>query len=306
MQSSPLAAFTERKSETNSAAWSAFLSEKDGQPCRVVTFSPDASANGDFRAAWRRDTGLLRTLSHDALPEILDDGDDQGIVYSVTSAADAQTLTSFLRQHALQWDEIADIGWQVSSVIQHLHNAGLVHSGLSGDTIRITPHLRVIVVDTGIARWLEAVKDPSLASNLTHKMQQDLVSLGGLLQILIDADDGVSHDVPSGWRYLVADLTNPSSDRFPETAREVQGRLGEILLQDSGESINIVDDRTGPGSSRRSIIDEVLEATPDEDPGLLAAEQEAGKHQPTVTLLQVLIVLAFLIALFGLVMRLRG
>lgn len=306
MESSPLAAFTERESESTSAAWSTFLSEKDGQPCRVVTFSSDASASGDFRAAWRRDTGLLRTLSHDALPEILDDGDDQGIVYSVTSAPDAQTLTSFLRQHALQWDEIADIGWQVSSVIQHLHNAGLVHAGLSGDTIRITPRLRVVVVDTGIARWLEAVEDPAQASNLTHKMQQDLVSLGTLLQILIDADDRVSHDVPSGWRYLVADLTDPSSDRFPETAREVQGRLGEILLQDSGESINIVDDRTGPGSSSRSIIDEVLEATSDEDQELLAAEPEDGKHQRTVTLLQVLIVLAFLIALFGLVTRLRG
>ena len=131
-----------------------------------------------------------------------------------------------------------------------------------------------------------------VTSNLTHKMQQDLVYLGALLQILIDANDGVSHDVPSGWRYLVADLTAPSSDRFPETAREVQGRLGEILLQDSGESINIVDDRTGPGSSSCSIMDEILEATPDEDQELLAAEPGDDKHRRTVTLLHVLIVLA--------------
>jgi len=230
--------------------------------CRLIVFMPEVSAHEDFRAAWRRDSELLRRLPHDGLPLILETGDDDGIVYITTELPPGIPLQKFLTTQSLTWDETADLGWQAASVIQHLHNSGLAHGGLDEQCFRITEQLRISLVDSGISRWFLAASDAAAAGNSADQYRADLIALGRLLEQLAATNTNSlerSSEVPQEWWDLIDDLTDASVDRFPATAREVQARLGSILLKDSGEAMDVIADRTGPGQSSRSIVDELLD-----------------------------------------------
>lgn len=232
--------------------------------CRLIVFTPEISANQDFRAAWRHDSELLRQLPHDGLPKLLQTGDRDGVVYLATELTQGVTLQEFLTSHRLTWDEIADLGWQAASVIQHLHNSGIVHGGVDDQSFRVTEQLRVSLVDAGVARWVLAVDESSAAGNMSALYRADLLALGRLLDQLASAsetDSAKTSDIPEQWWKLISDLSDSSADQFPSTAREVQGRLGAILLEDSGESMDIVADRTAPGGIDRSIVDELLDTS---------------------------------------------
>jgi serine/threonine protein kinase len=233
----------------------------DNVNCRLTVFDSVLSGNEQFRAAWRRDLGLLRRLPHDGIPAILDSGDEHGIVYVATAAVPDKTLPQYLKSHSFSWDEIADIGWQIASVMQHLHNSGLAHGGLDGGSVRITQQLRVCVVDSGVHRWVLSAGDEVESADISRQCMNDLVSLGHLMQELAvpgrDSQDRAS-DIPSQWWELISDLADFHSVRFPATAREVQGRLGRILLEDSGDAMNVVAARTSQVHGRQSIVDALL------------------------------------------------
>lgn len=254
----------------------------DGTSCWLTIFSSALSANQNFRAAWRHDTELLRRLPHDGLPRLLDTGDDDGVVFLATEFTASLTLDEYLASHSLTWEETADLGWQAASVIQHLHNSGIAHSGLNGNSFRITEQLRVLLVDSGITRWELAATSPGEAGDLSAQFRADLVALGQLLEKLAAAEEtDPSHpsDVPKQWWKLIADLSDVSGDRFPTTAREVQGRLGAILLEGPGESMDVVADRTGPGRSSRSIVDELLDVPIGDSP---AERKESSSLRPSL------------------------
>lgn len=262
MQTAPLENYKDLISEGREAGRETFSAlNRDGVRCRLSVFTPDLSADEHFRSAWRRDLGLLRLLSHDGLPEIIDSGDAEGIVYLATESVADVTLGRYLETNSLAWDEVADIGWQIASVMQHLHNSGVAHGGLDETSVRITPQLRVSVVDTGVGRWLLAAGEQAGSAGVNRQCRHDLVSLGHLLRKLAIASQGTDVQppaVPGEWWELIEDLSDSSSRRFPATAREVQGRLGRILLEDSGEVMKVVAARTGLSQVRSSILDEFL------------------------------------------------
>jgi|GEM_PF-3313986 len=262
MPTAPLDSYTDLASEGQLSGRETFSAvNRDDVRCRLTVFTPELSADEQFRAAWRRDLGLLRLLSHDGLPEIVDSKDVQGVVYLATEPVPELTLGQYLESNTLAWDEIADIGWQIASVMQHLHNSGVAHGGLDEKCVRITPQLRVSVVDTGFGRWLLAAGEEAALSEINQQCRSDLVSLGELLRQLALSNRGSnvsSFSVPEGWWGLIEDLSDPDSNSFPATAREVQGRLGRILLEDSGDAMKVVAARTGQGQIRSSILDELL------------------------------------------------
>lgn len=285
MPPSSLDDYTDLTTESEFPGWTSYTAHRPEQaaPCRLVVFTPEISANQDFRAAWRHDTELLRRLPHDGLPGLLDTGDRDGVVYFATETAAGLTLQDYLNAHQLSWDEIADLGWQAASVIQHLHNSGVVHGSIDDRSVRITEQLRISLLDPGVARWILAADEPAAAGNLSALYRDDLLSLGRLLNQLASAgstDESTSSEIPEQWWSLISDLSDSSTDRFPVTAREVQGRLGAILLEDSGESMDVVADRTAPGRGDRSIVDELLDTPLHEEESSARAATDPGGRLP--------------------------
>ncbi len=262
MQTAPLDNYGDLVSEGRSGVSETFSAvREDRTRCRLTVFTAELSANDQFRAAWRRDLGLLKLLPHDGLPQIVDSGDEHGIVYIATAAVPEMTLRHYLESNALTWDEIADIGWQISSVMQHLHNSGVAHGGLDDGCVRITPQLRVSVVDTGVSRWILAAGEESASASINLQCRNDLIALGHLMRKLtlpVERHQIRAPSIPDAWWELIEGMSDSDSKQFPATAREVQGRLGRILLEDAGEAMKVVAARTGEGYGRRSILDELL------------------------------------------------
>ncbi|MCA9048527.1 MAG: hypothetical protein KDA89_07350, partial [Planctomycetaceae bacterium] len=114
----------------------------------------------------------------------------------------------------------------------------------------------------GVRRWVamtEGVPQLSFAAWAAT----DLQALGKIIRRTgtfpaAAGDPSFSDEVNVRMERLLTDLECPSSEML---AREVQGRLGDMLLLISGESIEMVDQRDHQRLSRRSIVDELFDGT---------------------------------------------
>jgi len=304
LQPAVAANFTELSCQEEFSDWTAFQGRSQNDvPCRVVVFSAELSANEYFRSSWRRDTTLIQLIPHDGVPAIVESRDEEGIVYVATEALPGVSLAEYLAEEQLGWDEIADVGWQIASAVQHLHNGGIAHGGLSIQQVRINEQLRIHLLDSGIRHWIaNARTEDGKADSMSQLYTQDFTALGQLLSQLAHSDTQQHTepaDIPGAWWSLIEDLSDDQSDRFPSTAREVQGRLGGILLDDSGESMDVVADRTGQSSRRNSIVDQLLPESPDAPPNAMLPKQHRRRRMlpGVVLIIAVVVVVAVVILL---------
>ncbi|MEZ6130629.1 MAG: protein kinase [Planctomycetaceae bacterium] len=234
---------------------------------RFTRFARSISASTAFRAAFRKDETSLSTLRHPGILPFLYRGEDDGRIFYATELYNGISLSEWLQEdRRFTWDEFTDIGWQIASALQFAHNMGMTHGRLTPESILVSADLRTQIVGFGLYRWIAAADAPDgHEESWPARARRDLMELGRLLSSIMDcvhpettsaADERQVADMTD----LIQTLNRPHLDF---TARDVQGRLGNILLQVSGDSIEMIDDRKGQGLSRRSIVDELFD-TPDD------------------------------------------
>ncbi len=259
---------------------------------RLTLFSAETSSSPGFRAAFRKDQTTLGQAPHDNVPLMLFWGEDDGQLFCVTEMLHGVPLSERLDAAVgLSWDELTDIGWQIASVLQHAHNRGLSHGSLSTSSVYVSKGVRVSVTDFGVQRWL--VSSDSTPS-FVQSAATDLRDFGQLLKVsmrmtLMNSDVTVSPDQVKAMDELIADLDNSSSTM---TARDVQGRLGRMLLEFAGDSIAMVDERNGQQLSRRSIVDELF----DDEPTVSQESRDDEFTRPAPSPLTRLVVVVAIIA----------
>jgi hypothetical protein len=159
--------------------------------------------------------------------------------------------------------------------------------------------MQAIVVDFGVARWLNAAaassESPSdgpalitisaLASRV--EVERDLSSLAAILGRLLQAVTDTSDVTESGkvstkvaLERLLARITSSNPALRPVSAREFQGRLGEILIGTDDDSMPLVDQRKSTTTSKRSIVVELFESPTSGEPSLSTTTQSAGSAWP--------------------------
>jgi serine/threonine protein kinase len=219
-------------------------------------------------------------------------------------------------------EDIIEIGWQVCSALQLAHNLGLAHGGLSAETILLSDNLQVTVVDFGVARWQKAaaVADNSGSSGPAlitisalasrQDVEQDLRDLAGLLTELLqtcnDTNDAEPGKVPMRvmLERLLArfEISDPASAaQRPNSAREFQGRLGEILIGTGDDSMPLVDHRNAAATSRRSIVVELFETPESESHSEAAVAKPAGfawrkQFLPIIAIIAMVVLILWLLA----------
>ncbi|MEJ7594913.1 MAG: protein kinase [Planctomycetaceae bacterium] len=180
-------------------------------------------------------------------------------------------------------EDIIEIGWQVCSALQLAHNLGLAHGGLSAESVLLSDNLQVTVIDFGVARWLRVATEAAVADDLANSgpalitisalasredVDKDLRDLAGLLNRLLQACD--DEEQPEAGKVTTRVMMERLLARFepsgasggvqrPWSAREFQGRLGEILIGTGDDSMPLVDHRNSATTSRRSIVVELFE-----------------------------------------------
>lgn len=249
--------------------------KSDGRRVLLTVFTPEVSQLAEFRRGLKTDRAMLAMLQHQSVSRFFGAGESDGTLFLWSEFCDFPTIKDHLQEgREFSADDIIEIGWQICSALQQAHNLGLSHGGLSTDTVRISDNLQVTVTDFGVARWLDAARtaDPQSASGPAlitvralasrEQVEKDLGDLTALLKVLVDR----LHDEPPESRSVSRTLLERMLTRFlndgqpqlPVTAREFQGRLGEILIGNE-EVMPLVDERKSVGTSRRSIVVELFE-----------------------------------------------
>lgn len=223
----------------------------------------DISASPEFRAAFRTDEANLSTLQHANVLKTLYWGEERGAFFYVTEFPEGESLQSRLeRGEKFSWDEFVDVVWQIASALQHCHNVGITHGQLSTSSVIVADGLRVKVSGFGLYRWIAATTNAvSGAIPFSTLAKQDLIDLRKVLCALQagvrpDSVAATNETQLADMQSLIDTLKSPALDF---TARDVQGRLGNMLLAVSGETIEMIDDRKGQGLSRRSLVDELFD-----------------------------------------------
>ncbi|QDT65715.1 serine/threonine protein kinase [Calycomorphotria hydatis] len=243
---------------------------KTGQAAALKILLPQVSKDKDIVARFNREIDILERLSHPNIVELYESGNYKDQLYYTMELVEGGTLKQILkRKIRLDWQDAVEIGWQVCSALQHLHNHGIIHRDLKPANLFFTEQANVKLGDFGIAFDTEAadltasgltvgtymyMSPEQIRGARTISPKTDLYALGCLLyemltgrppfqgenfaqifdQHLQATAPPVSiyvHDVPEELSDLVDSLLKKDPEQRPFNARAVQGMLGETLMQ---------------------------------------------------------------------------
>ncbi|MBA3316120.1 MAG: serine/threonine protein kinase [Planctomycetota bacterium] len=247
-----------------------------GRVAALKILLPQVSQDETISGRFTREIQILERLSHPNVVAFYASGKHDGRWYYVMELVDGGVLKKLLnRKGALAWQDAVEIGWQVCSALQHLHNNGVIHRDLKPANLFFTKDGKVKLGDFGIA--LDTARAELTATGLTVgtylymspeqirgertiSPQTDLYALGCLLYEMLTGrppfqgenfarifDQHLKSTAPPVTTFsptcprelsdLVDQLLQKQPERRPFNARAVQGQLAEILMRwDEAES----------------------------------------------------------------------
>jgi serine/threonine protein kinase len=292
--------------------------DSSGASVWLTVFSADVSRRPEFRRALKMDRTMLMMLHHQSIIRFLGTGETDGTLFFWTAASDYLPLSQQLSNgRTFSVDDVIEIGWQLCSALQHAHNLGLAYGGLTTETVMLSDNLQVLLTGFGIQRWLTIVQESKSASSITpatisalagrEQIERDLKDLAWLLSHLLTSasrDDTTLPRMAVGSRSmlerLLARCLNGSAGQLPQTAREFQGRLGELLIGSDEDQMPLVDQRDQGRRFKQSIVMELFEpdrsATAAIPPGDVSAGSATWKQFLPIVLVVTALVILTLIA----------
>jgi hypothetical protein len=268
--------------------------DTSGTPIRLTVFSSEISRCADFRRALKMDRAMLLMLQHQSIIRFLGTGESDGTLFFWTATTDYPPLSQQLADgRRFSADDIIEIGWQICSALQQAHNLGLSHGRLHLETVLLSDNLQVLLTGFGVERWLRGVKRAMPASDSgpalitisalasREQVENDLKDLAELLSQLltnasVEESESASAANPNSSRglleRLLARCLSDAPGQIPVTAREFQGRLGEILIGSEEDTMPLVDQRDSVTTSRPSIVRELFE------PGAAVHNQQMSRE----------------------------
>lgn len=113
----------------------------------------DFARDPDAVARFHREAQTVAMLSHPNIVQIIDKGEDQGILYFAMEYVEGTSLDVVLRQRRLSLQEVVQVVKQIGRGLGAAHRAGVVHRDLNPRNILVSPTLSVVkLADFGISR----------------------------------------------------------------------------------------------------------------------------------------------------------
>ncbi|MEO8195682.1 MAG: protein kinase [Thermoanaerobaculia bacterium] len=113
----------------------------------------DFAKDPDAVARFHREAQTVAMLSHPNIVQIIDKGEDQGILYFAMEYVEGTSLDVVLRQRRLSLQEVVQIIKQIGRGLGAAHRAGVVHRDLNPRNILVSPTLSIVkLADFGISR----------------------------------------------------------------------------------------------------------------------------------------------------------
>ena len=135
----------------------------------IKVLPPDFAKDPDAVTRFHREAQTVAMLSHPNIVQIIDKGEDQGLLYFAMEYVEGTSLDVVLRQRRLSLQEVVQVVKQIGRGLGAAHRAGVVHRDLNPRNILVSPTLSIVkLADFGISR-VESVAR-SLGTLTTREM----------------------------------------------------------------------------------------------------------------------------------------
>jgi outer membrane protein assembly factor BamB len=178
------------------------------RPCAIKEMfqsAPDSNTRLLNLKNFERESGLLATLQHPAIPKVYDFFEENGRFYLILELIPGKDLETVLDEAGgpLDEDRVARWAAQICDVLQYLHTRTpepIVFRDMKPSNVMVTPDERIVLIDFGIARNLnrgdrkgtmigtEGYSPPEQYRGLAEP-RGDLYALGATLHHLLTASD---------------------------------------------------------------------------------------------------------------------
>ncbi len=176
------------------------------RPCAIKEMyqsAPDSHTRMLTLKNFERESGLLATLQHPAIPKVYDFFEENGRIYLILELIPGKDYETVLEENDGPLDEqhVALLGIQLCDVLSYLHNQpgeALIFRDMKPSNIMLTPENRAVLIDFGIARQFANTKGTMIGTEGYSPPEQyrgeaeprsDIYALGATLHHLLTACD---------------------------------------------------------------------------------------------------------------------
>lgn len=123
----------------------------------LKVLSPGLMSDEKLLKRFEREIEILRRLDHPNIVKYYGGGVENNQRYYAMEYIDGGSLQEVLKRRGrLTWEQAIHVGRQVSSALEHAHNAGIIHRDLKPANLFLSRKGRLKLGDFGIARDTEA------------------------------------------------------------------------------------------------------------------------------------------------------
>jgi serine/threonine protein kinase len=126
---------------------------KLNRPVAIKILYEHLANDRDFLRRFKQEAKAAAKLSHPAIVNVYDEGEEEGLHYIVMEYVDGFTLKDIiLREEHLKPEEAVRIALQICDALMHAHGQNVIHRDIKPHNIIVSPEGRVKVTDFGLAR----------------------------------------------------------------------------------------------------------------------------------------------------------
>lgn len=148
-----------------------------GREVAVKVLPEEFKANPLRLARFEREAKLLASLNHPNIAALYQVEEAEGVPFLVMEFVEGETLEDRISRGPIPHDEALALAIQMAEGMESAHERGVIHRDLKPSNIKVTPEGKVLLLDFGIAKAIEATESEvaSQATTLTAETRPGAV-----------------------------------------------------------------------------------------------------------------------------------